>query len=578
MMPPPPVPPLPPARPAPTESPADRASRTAAAPPRRLWLSGQPGSDASGPDSAQFDALTDLFLGEVSRPRRAPSEPGSPGRAGDGPTLRLTGFDDGDTDDPGELDARSTGASPAPAVPAPRPRTGPAFIECLIVGNLPVLASAWASQYVREIAEIGGRPVASLRLQGGYATIDLIGAEPPSPAVPAAGAPASLEAALRRAADLTDRWVIRVDPADEPSLVGRRSVRLVTLLTGADESARVGAYSMLKQIAERLPDPPTPPTPPAPPATSAPPSGPMLRVAIMSAPGPEASAAAARLVETARTQLNRAIQHAICSARIKAATPPVMLFGGRTELNAPAIIDLLERIVERPGAAATTEEAATPAPPVEPPTLRAAAPARAPSPEVSAVIADLDTATANDPDPGISALPARTPDRPLSPPTAESAAVPRIDDVRLWASAGGEPSALAPEPGAPADNPGPLAAHIAALRPAALVCPYAGGVEFGLDDRHGLHLMIRDTDVGNQAEGGNGGLGKLMTAAAWAEAHRPLIAAALGTAIGPARPMLHLFTAKPRQARGLLDTDVRFHILAPVTVGGKVGWYCAELN
>jgi hypothetical protein len=40
----------------------------------------------------------------------------------------------------------------------------------------------------------------------------------------------------------------------------------------------------------------------------------------------------------------------------------------------------------------------------------------------------------------------------------------------------------------------------------------------------------------------------------------------------------HLFTDQPAGFADLHGTDVRLHVLAPVTVNGIVGWYAAPLN
>ena len=50
---------------------------------------------------------------------------------------------------------------------SPPPSRNP-VLECLVLGNLPVLASAWAGQYVREIAAAAGKPVAYLRVQAEF--------------------------------------------------------------------------------------------------------------------------------------------------------------------------------------------------------------------------------------------------------------------------------------------------------------------------------------------------------------------------------------------------------------------------
>lgn len=409
-----------------------------------------------------------------------------------------------------------------------------------------MLASAWASQYIREIAEAGGKPVVAVRMQAGFVTVDLIGPTPSGSQGLDVRSESDLEAALRAAAAMSDRWVLRVDPSDEAALATRKLVRLVTLLTGADEASRVSAYGSLKQLAEKLP---------AAPDSGDSGNGPVIRVAVMSAAGDEASAAAARIVETARQKLGRGIQHAVCSARIKATNPPTMLYNGRTDLAAAALLELLERTIGFDAVGGGVWESKnTPVdgvvePPIDRPTTEV-------SPVIDTVTADLESA-----------------DEPTSagaspqPAAAVAATAQPVDDIRLWAD-----PATGSAASASASDPGPLAAHVHSLRAVGLVCPYASEVQFAIGVDGTLHILghARGDDEGTPA--------RLMAASAWAEAHKGLIDAALGLRTTDLKPKLHLFTERPVSVRRLLDTDVRVHVLAPVTVDGKVGWYCAELN
>ena len=104
---------------------------------RRLWLARAGDAAADGGDN--FDALTDLFLGEVGRHRRdtTSQEPERSTESESRPRLRLAGG--------------GPGAKPHTVTP-PAQTKRETLVECLVVGNLPVLASAWASQYVREVA------------------------------------------------------------------------------------------------------------------------------------------------------------------------------------------------------------------------------------------------------------------------------------------------------------------------------------------------------------------------------------------------------------------------------------------
>ena len=260
--------------------------------PSRLWAAA-----GFGGVTEEFDALTDLFLGEVT---------GKTGVAAGAPSASRV-----------EPSGPSAGEVPSTNQPYSPAERGRAFIECVVMGHLPVLASAWGSQYVREVAQAAGVPVAFVRVQSGFATVELVGENAPAPRGEDDDH-CSLEEALREAAAVTDRWIVRADPGEEADIAARRGVRLVTLLTGPDEAARVSAYSLVKTLAKHLP----------PPAEA---DGPLVRLAMMSAPEQKADEAGKRLASVVREFLGRDVQHAICSSRIRATRPPATLFSGRTD-------------------------------------------------------------------------------------------------------------------------------------------------------------------------------------------------------------------------------------------------------
>jgi hypothetical protein len=107
----------------------------------------------AGFKSDAYDALQELFLGDGSGARR--------------------------------------GAMAASGAPA---QARAVRIEGLILGHLPVLASAWATQYARHLAATMNVPVALLRLRAGEGALDVFG---PSATE---GAAETLEEAARSAA------------------------------------------------------------------------------------------------------------------------------------------------------------------------------------------------------------------------------------------------------------------------------------------------------------------------------------------------------------------------------------------
>ncbi len=546
---------------------------------RRLWLVRDEAGDSEG-----FDALTDLFLGEVARSRRefgtAPDrhENTSPQDHGQTPRLRLTS----EHSDEASILPRSAPSSPR----EPAKTLEESFLECLVVGNLPAFASAWASQYVREIARAASCPVAYLRIQSGYVSLEIIdetGDHGAGAAVPIQ----DLDAAMREARLLTHRWIVRVDQADEPAAAARPGVRLVTLLTGVDEAARVHAYGALKDLAERLP--------------RAAQSGPVVRVAVMGASDPQAGAAADKLIDTVRQCLARDVQHAPCSPKIRAGRPARILYNGRFEPPGTQVLDRLASVLGLAQTATATTAIAQSVNSVGGRTddelndvganavmSSASSEHTSESKPEDAVTARAGIEFASVMDGAVSAgdatrevlefgsisrtpptVPA-VPSQPTGYPIAEQppAAVARADDVAIW-SAAAEPKAAAET------SRGALAAFIAGFTATAVRCPYADEVEIAIDTEGRLHLLARSESPSSDDRV----IGGLMVAAAWAESHAPLLRPAIpGMHPGNGTPMLHLFTSTPKASRRLADTSLRLHLLAAVKVGDRSGWYCAELN
>jgi hypothetical protein len=117
-----------------------------------------------------------------------------------------------------------------------------------------------------------------------------------------------------------------------------------------------------------------------------------------------------------------------------------------------------------------------------------------------------------------------------------------------------------------------LATYVTGLSPLPVRCPNHERVELAVDDRGKIHLLIKET--------GGQSLRELRIVEAWEKAHRELIGMACPQqSINAALPAVcHVFTDQPANLADLHGTDVRLHVLAPVTVNGQVGWYAAPLN
>ena len=436
--------------------------------------------DGSAMGASDYDALADLFLSEESprvvvkkeslqNVRVRPAPAGAPHPAG----VRLV------RDEPEE-------SAPAPVAGAALPQ-----IEGVLVGHLPVLASAWVTQYARYQADTSREPVALLRLQGGQVWIDVVlpGGSRPQ-ASPAAKPGESLKLVTQHAARTWRRWMVRVDKDAEAELLSTQSLASVTLLTGADDAAVVASYQQIKALGNVA-------------AHEA--GATNLRLVIMGAADAKAGDAEQALRRAAGTFLGRSIESAVRVGKI-GSSMAVPVFRGAADTG---VSDLLALIAATPTAAAP----ARPAPaPITIPTVSA------PAPEPTPVVAV----------------------RPTRPEHVS------------------------------------LAARVPGLNALGLDCPYAKGVELatGADGR--LHLV-----AGAGANGSSLGVSdaaqRLLTGAAWANDHAKLLRAAC-PALKDVEPVLHVVTANAKEARGLLDTGMRLHLLSRVEVGGAVGWAVADLN
>lgn len=324
-------------------APIEPGPRRAPAPHiHRAWAQGPSPMDE---DDDAYDALTDLFLGEIGVGRLAA------GAAPVGtPVLR-----------PAE----------APRAGDREPDAALSGIEFLILGNLPVLSSAWAAQYARTVSEAERSPVAFVQVRGGTVTVEVVDAGGGMPLDPGGDGPGGQElaSAIGLAAGMTGRWIVRADETDEPSLAHRPSVRWLTLLTSADEAAVAGAYRAIKHLGAGGDDG----------GESEPEAtagngieGPSIRLAVMGAEEESADAAYTKIAAAARTFLSRPLGRAPGVSKIRSSRPPRRLFSGRVAGGAEHVAGLIEAALAAPARAA--EVPATPAAAVESTSRRTAGP------------------------------------------------------------------------------------------------------------------------------------------------------------------------------------------------------------
>ncbi len=589
-----------------------------------------------------FDALTDLFLGEVAG-ARVPGAPKTPGRTeparttkqsrptpsttaatptthkpGDGPILRLAGTDD-DVEyqlapTPNAANAEAIATRPAapvlmleddegearPILNALPPPVRNPVLELLVLGNLPVLAGAWASQYVREIAEAVGKPVAYLRMQGEFVSLEIVGALADVAAAPGLGDLGSIDDAIDAAAEITDRWIVRCDTGQEASVVACPITRAVTILTGGDQTAREACKVTLTGLAERLP--------------KASESGPMVRLAVM---GGQHAGAGTELAAMATSTLARPVAAVTCAGKIGGVRPPHAMFSGATELTLKTILSGVERALvagqvgtdmfARPSAAVATPIADVRIPaPIE--TVAAEVEHAEPSPvPTDMTVAEGSAELASLADVGVAAaitmadiaLPepkstvaeiaaghgtrrqvvAQTVEHveraaPMTAAISTPVGPVAMPSVQMWSNVASPVRQAASNPATVFGAVDTLASHLVDLQSTAVRCPYATGIEVAIDGAGRLHLLARAKAASSEEST----LAALLIASSWAETHAGILASSLGKQHSTVRPTLHLFTDQPKHSRRLLETNLRVHLLAEVHVGSERAWYCTDLN
>ncbi len=117
--------------------------------------------------------------------------------------------------------------------------------------------------------------------------------------------------------------------------------------------------------------------------------------------------------------------------------------------------------------------------------------------------------------------------------------------------------------------PLPLATYIDDVTPLDVCCPGHEQLELAVDAAGRLHVIAHEQEMR-----------WLHVVAAWAGAHAEIIGRSCpGHWIDAAAvPVLHVFTDRPASLGDLHGCDLRLHVLTPVTVDGRRGWYHAPLN
>lgn len=425
-------------------------------------------------------------------------------------------------------------------------------IEGVILGHLPVLASAWAGQYARALAaEVGGE-VVLVRLQGGQTSIDLIGGsvteyrdEIERGGLRSGGR--GFEESMQIAAHKSRTWLIRSDEPDEPELVECPGVTHLTLLTGADDAAMVASYRTLKSLSRCS-------------EASGREDEPELRLAIMGAELEKALEAKAKLERTVAAFLSRNVALVVGEQRM-APCPSVNLHKSSGTVSVSKVAAMIRACAERRLNG------------IEGSGSRIGPAARSTMPIVGAPSAE-SRSEGNRMNPT-----SETPWSAASSSRTNGAATPprKFLSEKLMNVPEQPSTTLQSKVDAETD----LASHIAGLRALPTRCPYTPGVQFAIDSEGSLHLLALAPSGLTGESAVSETVGKLVAVAGWAYNHGQLLQmASPGVRLGadPSRTTLHLLTDQPRDARRLLDSGVHVHLLSPARHGRETVWVCRDLN
>lgn len=509
-------------------------------------------------------------------------------------------------------DAPARTASSAPDEPAPAPPLrAAAEIELLVVGHLPVRASLWLGPYADAVAEDAGT-VAMVRLDGEETLAQVFGAPTfPDEARDAKTAIAGLGRAV-------DRWIVRPAAGAAPADLLAVDADRITILSSPDQVAVVNTYRLVKELHDA--------------AVAADHRVPAIELAILGAEPEAAEQAADRIARTTAELLGVEIPLVRVLPRMIPAVSSSGLrsFPGARRPTLDEVVAWMDDARRATPGATEAPARGVPAPdggPVEIDRSDEAAPpssAASPRPERSVAEPPADASRGPDgtereadpvtvrlpasPERAAAAPPAREPVRvvrPVAPAAAAETDATGADAVPPDRGDGGaaprrfdDPGGLVePIPGTtarrverwspPADRevevkcrraavepvdhggPVPLARHVDGLEPLAPRCPGRETVELAADASGRLHLLVRED-----------GLRDLTFVERWAVAHRELLAMACPVLrqLRPGTVRGHVFTEEPLRVADLHGTDLQLHVLAPVEVEGRQGWYAAALN
>lgn len=410
-------------------------------------------------------------------------------------------------------------------VPAPQkaigdamPRFGP--VVTVLVGNLPVMAGLWTTQFADEVGRVAG-PTALVRFEREELTVELLRAE--GRQLPPPG-PNAIGRWLTRGASSMRRWVVCV-PAETPAAEVLSAGGEILIMTGADEAAVTSAYLRLKHLADE--------------ATHR--GAPLERVGavLVGATAEQVAMASARLADAARSFLGIEVdvvariprlERVESSARSTYSITDSPSFGAFMTELAAARDQAAHRLDDSlPFGSQFIDSAVQP--------KQAPPPVAVPQPAVAS-------------ERHASPAPSAAREASIESSAAPHASRPQEDATAFSCLA-------APASGALPVEVLPL---LRGLRRLGIACPVAPGVELALDDDRRLHVLGRAHELAN-----------VRSAREWAVAHRELLGLAFPELRNGFEVRERLLLSDAREAIPLHGTGVLLDLLVTAeTPSGRV--------
>jgi len=430
-------------------------------------------------------------------------------------------------------------------------------VEVILVGHLPVRAGLWLTQYADDVAREEGA-TALIRLDTEQVILEILRG---SESAATASAAATLEEAIASAGPQILRWIVRPALDERMTSLLEAGPDVITILSGADEAAIVSAYRTVKELfdaATRL-DAPLP----------------AIELAILGADPVAAQQAAESISDTADLHLGIKVP---LRRRVRAmgslGSTLHFRFPSEHAMPLPALLKSLSaQPVEAPTVAPADEtNYAARAADVIGAAQEEEVPVKTQSPQLHRM-RSLVTPIGHGGFgvPSFATAPSDM-DEPQGTKPPAATTIGSGDPMRLRPKleVQVEPKQVAPHP--PARQAPPATALATWIKGLALLpvrCPDAPDVEIAVDTTGALHVIAWEDR-----------LRALSQVTVWLRKHRDLVSMACPDHMisGVEGIASHLVTSEPKQVADLYGSDLHLHLLAPVEIEGKAGWYSAALT